>query len=321
MRSYGAVHPTFWTGTTGKQIRRAGRDAQLLALYLLTCPSANMTGLYYLPLPTIAHEMGFSDNEVKTAFNALSSAEFAFYDSEFEVVWVPNMARYQVGATLNPGDKRRSRIHTLARQQEKSPYFAAFLNLYQIPYQLDQDAPSKGHRSPIDAPAVPHRSPIEGASRSFIQEQEQVQEQEQEQDCKPSPSDASELNASACAGRLMDELLISGLQNRTICDEAISRCAKHRNCNAMEATEHILAQARLYQHSEQYASHWRKPWVKWLAGGHWSETPDQWKEGRRDSDAVPPSPKGRSIRERIRRQRAGLDPDGPEPTPPELMVN
>ena len=157
MRSYGAVHPTFWTGTTGRQIRRAGRDAQLLALYLLTCPSANMTGLYYLPVPMIAHEMSFSCDEIETAFGELSKAEFAFYDSEFEVVWVPNMARYQVSATLSPGDKRRSRIHTLARQQEKSPYFAEFLTLYQVPYHLNQDSLSKGHRSPTDAPFMPHR--------------------------------------------------------------------------------------------------------------------------------------------------------------------
>ena len=105
-----------------------------------------------------------------------------------------------------------------------------------------------------------------------------------------------------------------------ICDEAISRCARHRNCSAMEATEYLLAQARLYQQSEQYASQWRKPWVKWLSGGHWNETAEQRKEGRYEADSIPPPPKGRSIKERIRRQRGGLDPDGPEPTPPELIA-
>ena len=118
----------------------------------------------------------------------------------------------------------------------------------------------------------------------------------------------------------MDELLISGLQNRVICDEAIARCAKHRKCSATEATEHLLAQARLYQRSEQYASQWRKPWVKWLAGGHWNETPEQWKEGRNDPNAIPPQPKERPLLERVLRQRAGLDPDGPDPPPPELLV-
>jgi hypothetical protein len=137
--------------------------------------------------------------------------------------------------------------------------------------------------------------------------------------CKNPSCNCAEMNPSECAGKLMNELLISGLQNRVICDEAIARCAKHRDYSVIEATEFMLSQARVYQQSEQYASYWRKPWVKWLSGGHWNETPERWKERRNDPDPISPSPTGRSIKERIRRQRAGLDPDGPEPTPPELM--
>jgi hypothetical protein len=137
----------------------------------------------------------------------------------------------------------------------------------------------------------------------------------------PSPEPEELASSSACASKLMDALLISGWQNRIVCEEAILRCAKHRTCSPMEATNHLLTQARLYQASEQYASQWRKGWVKWLAGGHWNETLEHWKEQPNDPDPVPPPPKGRSLRERIRRQRAGLDPDGPEPNPAELKAN
>jgi hypothetical protein len=50
MRDYAKVAPTFWNGETGKKIRELGRDAQVVALYLITCPSSNWIGLYYLPL-------------------------------------------------------------------------------------------------------------------------------------------------------------------------------------------------------------------------------------------------------------------------------
>ena len=38
------VSPLFWTGDPGKALR-GDPDAQRLALYLLTCPNANMIGI------------------------------------------------------------------------------------------------------------------------------------------------------------------------------------------------------------------------------------------------------------------------------------
>ncbi len=58
MRDYGKVSPQFWIGRTGKSLRSAGAEAQLVSLYLLTNPHANMIGLYYMPLMFIAHETG-----------------------------------------------------------------------------------------------------------------------------------------------------------------------------------------------------------------------------------------------------------------------
>ena len=57
MREYAKVSPTFWTGDTGRSLR-GDPDAQRVAFYLLTCSNANMIGLYYLPLPTLCHEIG-----------------------------------------------------------------------------------------------------------------------------------------------------------------------------------------------------------------------------------------------------------------------
>ena len=51
-RDYAIVTPQFWTGTTGREIRARGRDAQLVALYLMTSPHANMLGPL-LPPPAV----------------------------------------------------------------------------------------------------------------------------------------------------------------------------------------------------------------------------------------------------------------------------
>jgi hypothetical protein len=58
MRDYAIAHSRFWTGDTGKLLRRLGRDYQVVGFYLFTCHNANMIGLYYLPLPTLCHEVG-----------------------------------------------------------------------------------------------------------------------------------------------------------------------------------------------------------------------------------------------------------------------
>ncbi len=58
MREYGKVAPSFWTGKTGKLIRDLGYEARIVATHLLTGPQTNWIGLYYLSLPSLAHETG-----------------------------------------------------------------------------------------------------------------------------------------------------------------------------------------------------------------------------------------------------------------------
>ena len=51
MRDYAKIVPQFWIGSTGKQIKKLGMEApQLIALYLISNPHANMLGIYYLPV-------------------------------------------------------------------------------------------------------------------------------------------------------------------------------------------------------------------------------------------------------------------------------
>lgn len=71
MRDYAIVSPHFWRGETGRSIR-GRRPTQILALYLLTCPSSNMLGMYYLPICTITHETGLTDEEVVQGFMDLA---------------------------------------------------------------------------------------------------------------------------------------------------------------------------------------------------------------------------------------------------------
>ena len=106
MRDYSKVGPKFWIGPTGKRLRSAGVEAQVVAMYLLTSPHANMLGLYYCPVMFIAHETGLSFEGASKGLRSAIEAGFCQYDEASEVVWVMEMAVYQVGERLEAKDNR-----------------------------------------------------------------------------------------------------------------------------------------------------------------------------------------------------------------------
>ena len=94
MRDYAKVSPAFWMGETGRKLRGMGSEVQLVALYLLTSPSANMIGLYYLPIPVLCHETGMSREGASKALRRAFEGGFASYDEASETVWVPAPMRF-----------------------------------------------------------------------------------------------------------------------------------------------------------------------------------------------------------------------------------
>lgn len=172
MRDYAKVTPLYWTGRTGKQLR-GHPEAQIIGLYLLTCRNSSMIGLYYLPLPTLSHETGLTFEGCSKGLRRLSEVGFAYYDEDREEVFVPNMARIQIGELLKKGDKQVISVRKLASACRDSKYFRTFVVKYADAYNLGAELKELAERQgACDAPSMPLRS----------QEQEQEQEQDQEQD-------------------------------------------------------------------------------------------------------------------------------------------
>lgn len=172
MRDYGKVSPQFWIGRTGKSLRSAGAEAQLVSLYLLTNPHANMIGLYYMPLMFIAHETGLGMEGASKGLTSAIKAGFCHYDEQSEMVWVPEMAAHQIGSNLSPKDKRCPGVQNEYNAQPDNPFLSMFYDKYQIHYHMTV------RRGGVDK----NESEPEGASKGLAsQEQEQEQEKEQDQ--------------------------------------------------------------------------------------------------------------------------------------------
>lgn len=132
---YGVVFPEFWTGPTGRAIaEHGGRNARLLALFLMTGEPATMLGLYHLPLSAM-DASGVTGQRLVRALEVLTGPEvhFAAYDLTTEHVWVFEMAKFRTGIqqhALTPGDRRvlacRKLYAELADNAFLRPFFARY---------------------------------------------------------------------------------------------------------------------------------------------------------------------------------------------------
>ncbi|GAB4394066.1 MAG: hypothetical protein Tsb005_15010 [Gammaproteobacteria bacterium] len=174
MRQFAKISPQFWSGQTGRAIRAAGYEAQLVALYVMTSPHATMLGIYYLPLPYLAHDIGLPIEGASKGLRACCELHFCRYDEASEYIWVCNMAYYQVGKQLKAADKRVTAINEAYRALPDLPYLPAFYQQYQAHLHLtaERTAPKKisATLSTFEAPSMPLRS------------QEKEKEQEKDKD-------------------------------------------------------------------------------------------------------------------------------------------
>lgn len=170
MRDYGVVTPKFWIGGTGKDLR-GNMEAQLLALYLMTSPHANMIGVFHCPLVYMMHETGLTIEGASKGLRSLIEAGFCKYDEATEEVFVVRMAAFQIGEVLSPSDKRCIGVAREISKVGSNDLQIEFYAIYSVAFNLtlaQQKPPETG--SPFEAPSKPLRS----------QEQEQEQEQKRE---------------------------------------------------------------------------------------------------------------------------------------------
>lgn len=169
MRDYATVAPQFWLGKTGRELRKKGAEAQVVSFYLMTSPHANMLGLYYLPILYIAHETGLGFEGALKGLKSAIEAGFCSYDEDTEMVWVHEMAAYQVGKALKPGDNRCAGVRSEYASLTENPFLSSFYERYKNDFHLNIKRET--------------RQVLEGASKGLrSQDQEQDQEQEKDKD-------------------------------------------------------------------------------------------------------------------------------------------
>jgi hypothetical protein len=156
MRDYSKVGPQFWNGKTGKALKEKGSEAVIVALYLMTCQHANMLGLYYLHKAYIAVDTGLGLEGACKGLAGAIEAGFCHYDEASEVVWVVEMAAYQVGERLDPKDLRCKGVQREYDALQDNPFLALFYERYGAALHMSAcRGDLKPLASPLQTPCKP----------------------------------------------------------------------------------------------------------------------------------------------------------------------
>ena len=163
-RDYAKVASSFWTGKTGRALR-GDPSAQIVGMYLITCQHANMIGVFNCPPMFVAHETGLPVSEVLKAINRLSQLNFCEYDASEELIWVREMAKYQICDQLQPNDKRVPFIHKEFAKIPECRIKKEFHRRYQPAYFIPDYQPEVTPSGPDPQEVVPETSPFEAPSK------------------------------------------------------------------------------------------------------------------------------------------------------------
>ena len=151
--SFRSFYTTFWTGKTGRLIVAAGKDATILACYLISSPHGNLSGLYYLPSAYLEHDTKLTVEDIRRACDQLAALDFAHYDWETEWVWVVNGLAYQAdyeGGKTTKDNRVKGAIALADRAPDglRRRFLARYATLLPSPLE----APSTLQSAPPEAP-------------------------------------------------------------------------------------------------------------------------------------------------------------------------
>lgn len=170
MRKFVMLSPNFWIGSTGRDLRAAGTNAQLVAVYLISNPLTNYTGLYRLPIIYIANDLGLTVDATREALAAIEKTGFARYDEKSEYVWVLEAARHQLGEELKASDNKVKFVNKeFAALAKGCPFIADYYAKYATSLHLKARADVLTVQAPAKVEEAKPAQVVEAAKPAAVE--------------------------------------------------------------------------------------------------------------------------------------------------------
>lgn len=95
MTAYHRVFSRLWVNPVFRSCSEDGRHA---LVYLLTCPHRNTEGLFRLPIPLAAYDLGWQQDRTGQALAELETVGFIAIDRDTDLVWLVNAVKWNTPA-------------------------------------------------------------------------------------------------------------------------------------------------------------------------------------------------------------------------------
>ena len=141
-----------------------GKDPTILANYSMSCPHGNMIGLFYCPVPAIAHDTPLSEDEVIVALDILEDLGFAHYEDGW--VWVVSMVTHQITRSPKALRGAANQLEDIPDGNLKDLFVDRWVDTLSIPYRHPIRALTPENCAPVDKiqdipKNIPSRYPID----------------------------------------------------------------------------------------------------------------------------------------------------------------
>ncbi|MFY1884157.1 hypothetical protein ACOTCJ_11695 [Achromobacter xylosoxidans] len=189
MRDYGKVHTSFWSSAT---VSSMSEDGRMLALYLLTSPHSNITGVFRLPDGYAMEDLNWTPERVSKGFAELFRKGFANRCETTKWVWISKHLEWN--QPENPNQRKAAKKIAVSIPDECG-WKLGFMRVWGESLDISQEE---------------WGNPCETVPEPFLnQEQEQEQKQEKEQEknnsrTTPKPKSGSGINADDLQARGVD---------------------------------------------------------------------------------------------------------------------
>jgi hypothetical protein len=118
-RKFCKIRPSHWYQ---QKIKAMNVEDRLLAIYLMTSPTFEMLGLYYIPISLMVEHTGLDQGQIIESLNRLKNLDFAKYDFDMQYVWVVDMATSQVADNPNTNQIKGVRKALTRLWEDEAPF-------------------------------------------------------------------------------------------------------------------------------------------------------------------------------------------------------
>lgn len=255
MSAFGVFFDTFFDGETGKAIAEfGGKDAQIVAMYLVKNRDDNMIGLYPINWNIARERIGtLSIRQVERAVVAIGEAKFADYDVATGYVWVRELARFRLrldGKPLEEKDKRLIGAQALYTKARSNPFLQPFYERYRRELRLKRPAAFKGEWRQLGR-GREGASEVLGSQRSEIRDQGSEAERayQGDQDQRTDVRDAHAVLVKLCHA-VLDDIDAGTVPADETKDEVKARAAKAGIAYDATAITKALDSAETQRHAK-----------------------------------------------------------------------